>query len=206
MYRIYILFARLTFLSVMLLIYLTAYMSILAQSDPAKVDHQIQIVYYAVGCISPITQLIKGMLVGLNLFSILCKGSPPVKSTNPGAWDEYGAPIFFLIIQSVLMFLFLIWKDHRYSFGPLKRSRKIPARDPESTQQHIATEVADEARRVTESNDGLKVIHIDKVFKSFGRPAVHAVDDLTFGVKHGEVFALIGPNGKTRNCATMLAR
>lgn len=50
-------------------------------------------------------------------------------------------------------------------------------------------EVAEELARVTSSNDGLRVLHLTKTFGH-----VTAVENLTFGIKRGEVFALLGPN------------
>jgi ATP-binding cassette subfamily A (ABC1) protein 3 len=191
--------------SVMLLIYLTAFISIQAQADPVKVTHLQTIAHYAISCISPISQVLRAMLIGLNLFSVLCQGQPPVKRTDPGSWDLYGGPICFLIMQSLLMFAFLVWKDHKYSLKGLKRSRKPTPVDPESTQT-IEKEVAEEEARVLNSQDGLKVIHVDKTFKSLGHPAVNAVDDLTFGVKRGEVFALVGPNGAGKSTTISMLR
>jgi ABC-type glutathione transport system ATPase component len=91
----------------------------------------------------------------------------------------------------MLMFGFLVWSDHRYSLGPLKRKRANVPRDPENNAT-IEPEVAEEEARVLTSDDGLRVMHVDKVFKSVMNKPVHAVDNLTFGVKQGEVFALVG--------------
>ncbi|KAF2672309.1 ABC transporter domain-containing protein [Microthyrium microscopicum] len=190
---------------VMLLIYLTSYLTLEARASPVTVARSQNIAYYVIGSISPITQLIKAMLVALNLFSILCKGQPPAKATNPGSWELYGAPIFFLIIQSLIMFAFIIWSDHGYSLRGLGKSRSLPSRDPE----HIRTvepEVLAEEKRVETSTDGLKVQHIDKIYKSIGTPAVHAVDDLSFGVQRGEVFALVGPNGAGKSSTISMLR
>jgi len=189
----------------MLLIYLTAFMSIQAQSDPSKVTDLQTIAHYAISCISPISQVLRAMLIGLNLFSILCQGQPPTKRSDPGSWDLYGGPIFFLIIQSLLLFSFLVWKDHRYSLKGLKRKRQLSPADPESTQT-VEKEVAEEAARVMTSDDGLRVIHVDKIFRSLGHSNVHAVDDLTFGVKRGEVFALVGPNGAGKSTTISMLR
>lgn len=190
---------------IMLLIYMTAYISIQAQSDPDKVPHLLNIAHYTISCISPISQLVRSLLLGLNLFSILCQGQPPVKRNDPGSWDLFGGPIFFLIIQSLLMFLFLVWKDHRYSFGGLKKKRQASLTDVESVQA-IEREVLEEEARVETSDDGLRVVHVDKAFKSFGHGNVHAVKDLTFGVKRGEVFALVGVNGAGKSTTISMLR
>lgn len=189
----------------MFLIYLSAFWSIQVQSDPADVDRQVKIAYYVIGVISPMAQLLKALFVGLNLFSILCVGSPPAKSTNPGSFDLYGGPIFFLILQSVVMFSVLVWWDHQFSFGRLKKHRHIDIIDLEKTLPK-EVEVVEEEARVANSHDGLKVIRVDKVYRSITRPAVHAVDDLTFGVKSGEVFALVGPNGAGKSTTISMLR
>jgi ATP-binding cassette subfamily A (ABC1) protein 3 len=180
----------------MLLVYLSAYMTIAARVAPAKISHAHDTAYYVIGSISPITQLLRASMSGLNLFSLLCQGSPPAKASYGGEWTVYGAPIMFLILQSLLMFGFLVWSDHRYSLGPLKRKKANVPRDPENNAT-IEPEVAEEEARVLTSDDGLRVIHIDKTFKPFMKKPVHAVENLTFGVKQGEVFALVGPNGGT---------
>jgi len=181
----------------MLLVYLTSYMTIAARVQPADITRAQNIAYYVIGPISPITQLLRASMSGLNLFSLLCQGTPPAKASYGGEWSVYGAPIMFLILQSMLMFGFLVWSDHRYSLGPLKRKKTNIARDPESNAT-VEPEVAEEEARVLISDDNLlRVIHVDKIFKSFMTKPVHAVDNLTFGVKQGEVFALVGPNGGT---------
>jgi ABC-type multidrug transport system fused ATPase/permease subunit len=179
--------------AVMFLVFLTTYWSIESRSNPADVNHQLVIAYYVIGVISPITQLLKALMVGLNIFSILCIGSPPVKATNAAAMGLYGGPILFLILQSLIMFAVLVWSDHNFSLGRFKKS-KAKAVDLEKT---IVAEgdVAEEEARVAQSNDGLRILHVDKVFKQFLGGKVHAVENLTFGVKQGEVFALVGPNG-----------
>jgi ATP-binding cassette, subfamily A (ABC1), member 3 len=181
--------------SVMFLVFLSTFWSIQARSNPADINHQEVIAYYVIGSISPITQLLKAMMVGLNIFSILCIGSPPVKATNVATMNLYGGPIFFLILQSVLMFAFLVWSDHKFSLGRFSRE-SIKAIDAESSLAK-EPEVLQEEARVADSHDGLRVLHISKVFSPLGSAKVHAVDNLTFGVKPGEVFALVGPNGGT---------
>ena len=62
-------------------------------------------------------------------------------------------------------------------------------------------EIAEELVRVNSSNDGLRVLHLTK---SFG--PVTAVENLTFGIKRGEVFALLGPNGAGKSTTISLIR
>jgi ATP-binding cassette subfamily A (ABC1) protein 3 len=54
---------------------------------------------------------------------------------------------------------------------------------------------------VSSSNDGLRVLNLTK---SFGH--VTAVENLTFGIKRGEVFAFLGPNGAGKSTTISLIR
>jgi ATP-binding cassette, subfamily A (ABC1), member 3 len=182
----------LTLLRFMLLMYMSAYMSINSRSPPEQIQSQILIVHFTLGLITPIGQLLRALIIGLNLFSVLCVGAPPVKSTNYSGIKLYGGPILYLIGQSLLLFGFLIWYDHGFSLNKL-RSSQLPT-DTENTTTH-EKEVSDEIARASTSDDGLRILHTRKTFKSIFSRKVQAVDDLTFGVKRGEVFALVGPNG-----------
>jgi ATP-binding cassette, subfamily A (ABC1), member 3 len=180
----------------MAVVFLSIWLSTQARMDSTEAKNTQNAAYYTLGLISPITQLLKALIVSLNLFAVLCEGTPPVKSISPGAFNLYGAPILFLTAQIAAMFLFLVWSDHRFSLGKLKkRGMKEIGRDHERRVGFVEPEVVEEEARVMRETDGLKVWHTDKVFKSLGQKTVHAVDDLTFGVKQGEVFALVGPNG-----------
>jgi ATP-binding cassette, subfamily A (ABC1), member 3 len=182
----------------MAVVFLSVWISSQARSDPKETANVQNTAYYVIGLASPITQLLKAIIVSLNLFSVLCQGSPPAKATSPGAFNLYGGPIIFLIAQIAVMFSILVWSDHRFSLGKLKKPGvKEIRRDQESRVGLIEREVAEEEARVMRENDGLTVLHTDKVFKSLGRKEVQAVDNLTFGVKKGEVFGLVGPNGGT---------
>jgi ATP-binding cassette subfamily A (ABC1) protein 3 len=195
---------------VMFVIFLSTYWSIQTNADPSKIDNLIQIPYYAIGCISPVTQLLKGLFVGLNLFSILCVGSPAVKATNPAAFSLYGGPIFFLIVQSIIMFLFLLWTDYSFSLGPFRRflrhSKTSAVVDPEKTLHRELEVVEEESRVVKSTTDGLRVVHISKSFKPFRATSIVAVDDLSFGVQSGEVFGLVGPNGAGKSTTISMLR
>ena len=59
----------------------------------------------------------------------------------------------------------------------------------------------EELERVKSSNDGLRVLHLTKSFGS-----VTAVENLTFGIQRGEVFALLGPNGAGKSTTISLIR
>lgn len=172
---------------------MTGYMQINARSPPDEVPSQILLVHYTLGLITPIGQLIRAFFVGLNMFSTLCTGFPPVKSTDPGAMNLYGGPIVYLIGQSLFLFGLLIWSDQGFSLDRFRKSHPQPNPEDNITNE---PEVSEEINRAaTTTDDGLRVLHISKSFNSMAYGKLTAVDDVTFGVRSGEVFALVGPNG-----------
>jgi ATP-binding cassette, subfamily A (ABC1), member 3 len=182
----------------MVLMYMTAYMTIESNSGPDTIEKKQELVHYTLGLISPVAQLLRALILMSNLFSVLCSGAPPTKASYPGAFRIYGGPIVYLIGQSLFLFAMLLWADHRFSLGRIGRMTRL--RRPEDPERIITEEqdVAEEIARVETSNDGLKVMHVSKTFKTSQYGDIVAVDDLSFGVKQGEVFALVGPNGGER--------
>src|SRR5258708_37675699 len=65
----------------------------------------------------------------------------------------------------------------------------------------MENDIGEELARVRSSNDGLRVLNLTK---SFG--CVTAVENLTFGITRGEVFALLGPNGAGKSTTISLIR
>lgn len=179
-------------------------MTITARSPPDQVINQILTVHFSLGLITPIGQLARAMIIGLNLFSVLCVGSPPVKSTHPADIKFYGGPILYLIGQSLVLFAFFIWSDHKFAIKGLHRSHPQP-QDVEDTTTN-EPEVSDEIARTSSPDDGLRVLHISKQFKSFAAGKTTALDNCTFGVKRGEVFALVGPNGAGKSTTISMLR
>ena len=188
----------------MLVLYMSAYMTIVARSPPDQVMHQILVVHFALGIITPIGQLTRAMIIGLNLFSVLCVGAPPVKSTHPANIQFYGGPIIYLIGQSLFLFAIFIWYDHKFAIKGLHRKSQ-PTPDLEDTITN-EPEVSEEIARATTSEDGLRVLHVSKQFKSLAAGKVTALDNCTFGVKRGEVFALVGPNGAGKSTTISMLR
>ena len=159
---------------------MSAYMTITARSPPDQVMHQILLVHFTLGIITPIGQLTRAMIVGLNLFSVLCVGEPPVKSTHPADIHFYGGPIVYLIGQSLFLFAIFIWHDHKFAINGLHRRRSQPADDVEDTTTN-EPEVSSEMARAPGSDAGLRVAHISKQFKSFTSGTVTALDNCTSG-------------------------
>ncbi|KAF2471432.1 P-loop containing nucleoside triphosphate hydrolase protein [Lindgomyces ingoldianus] len=150
-------------------------------------------VYFPLALISPIVSLEKAFAVGLGQFGFLCNGH------SGGSLSLYGGPILYLLIQAILCFALLLWWD---SFFPrpsfLRRSRK-PVGDSE-TSMHSA-DLMEELQRLQSKSTDLKV---ETVTKCFGRNL--AVDNVTFGVQTGEIFALLGPNGAGKSTVISMIR
>jgi len=138
------------------------------------------------------------MFVALNIFSTTCDGKQI--ASYPGGILQYGGPILYLILQIFVLFAILLWYDSGSVLAWYRRVRKVSS-TTEETDVPADEEMAEELVRVTSSNDGLRVIHLTK---SFGH--VTAVENLTFGIKRGEVFALLGPNGAGKSTTISLIR
>lgn len=142
--------------------------------------------------------LIRAMFVALNIFSTTCDGKEI--ASYPGGILQYGGPILYLINQIFVLFAILLWYDSGSVLAWCRRVRKVPSTAQE-TAMPADEEIAEELVRVNSSNDGLRVLNLTK---SFGH--VTAVENLTFGIKRGEVFALLGPNGAGKSTTISLIR
>jgi ABC-type multidrug transport system ATPase subunit len=142
--------------------------------------------------------LIRALFVALNIFSTTCSGKEI--ASHPGGILQYGGPILYLIMQVFVLFAILLWYDSGSILAWYRRVRRVPSTTQE-TETPADEEIAEELVRVTSSNDGLRVLHLTK---SFGH--VTAVENLTFGIKRGEVFALLGPNGAGKSTTISLIR
>jgi ATP-binding cassette, subfamily A (ABC1), member 3 len=163
-----------------------------------QIDSTLLIVHFTVSLVTPMGSLIRAMFVALNIFSTTCSGKEI--ASYPGGILQYGGPILYLILQIFVLFVILLWYDSGSVLAWYRRVRKVP-----STTQETAVpadeEIAEELNRVSSSNDGLRVLNLTK---SFG--PVTAVENLTFGIKRGEVFALLGPNGAGKSTTISLIR
>jgi ATP-binding cassette subfamily A (ABC1) protein 3 len=113
--------------------------------------------------------------------------------------DKNSGPILYLILQSMLLFAFLVWWDSGWRPSFLTRT-KHRAEDAED-QEEVDPAVFLESQRADECKDELRVLHATKVFGSNV-----AVKDVTFAVPKGEVFALLGPNGAGKSTTIGLIR
>ncbi|KAL8722848.1 MAG: hypothetical protein Q9225_000735 [Loekoesia sp. 1 TL-2023] len=163
-----------------------------------KVDTYINVTHFTIGLITPSGNLIRSLFVALNVFSIDCKDRSI--ASYPGDVTLYGGPILYCIMQSVLLFGILLWNDSGSIWDKIRR-RQYRAQDTEESVG-VDDEILAEIKRVNSSpNDGLRVLHQTKAFGSNV-----AVQDVTFGVQRGEVFALLGPNGAGKSTTISLIR
>lgn len=188
----------------MILMYFTAIFNIQTSLDPAKVDNAIFIVNMTFNLITPVGNLIRALIVSLNMFSSLCHGAPSRMATFPGGIHYYGGPILYLIGQSLFQFGVLMLVDHGWTLTWFKK-KAAPAPDVEDHDTK-EPEVHAEIERVATSDDGLRVLHLTKSFKTRAFGNIVAVDDLSFGVKKGEMFAIVGPNGAGKSTTITMLR
>lgn len=182
----------------MFLLYFIAYMSTLTYAPPTKTDSQVNIVHFSLALISPIANLTRALFVSQNVFNLACRDRSI--ASYPGEMTLYGGPILYLILQSAILFGILLWYDSGFTFSIIRR-RAYKPKDAEEMNLP-EDEIAAEIKRVDASlDDGLRALHLTKAFKSNV-----AVDDITFGVKRGEVFALLGPNGAGKSTTISLIR
>ncbi|KAI9151642.1 ABC transporter A family member-like protein [Paramyrothecium foliicola] len=186
--------------ALLFLIYLIAYMCVQTYAEADKIDELLRICHFVISAVAPIGSVLRGLFVTLNLFSTACDGDE--LSKNPGGILAFGGPILYLIVQSLLLFGLILWFDSG-SVGSSLRGL-FQSRNTDLQASPSDEEVAHELERITSSGtreDGLKVMHLTK---SFGKNT--AVDNVSFGVKHGEVFALLGPNGAGKSTTISMIR
>ncbi len=184
--------------AVMFLLYFIAYLSVLTYSPTNKVDSYLLVAHFTIALITPAGNLIRALFVALNVFSVLCEGSEI--ASYPGKITLYGGPILYLIGQSFFLFGVLLWWDSGSIWARIRR-KQYKTEDAEEAE-FLDDEIAAEVKRVSAApDDGLRVQHITKAYGSNV-----AVQDITFGVKRGEVFALLGPNGAGKSTTISLIR
>lgn len=113
----------------------------------------------------------------------------------------YGGPILYLVLQILAFYTFLVCYDNGWIRLPVFRRNKTPQQDFEKDTGLVDAAVMAETSRVENSDDALRVSHLTK---RFGTNI--AVDDVTFGVKHGEILSLLGPNGAGKSTAIDVIR
>ncbi|MCJ1419949.1 hypothetical protein MMC32_006305 [Xylographa parallela] len=186
--------------AVMFLLYIIAYLSTLTYSSVDKIDTNLNIVHFTMAAVFPTGSLIRSLFISLNIFSIICVNTSI--ASYPGAITVYGGPILYLILQSMFLFTFLVWRDSGSKIGRFFRRKTHRDEDAERSVDIKENEIAAELARVEAStDDGLRVLHLTKAYG-----AITAVEDISFGVKRGEVFALLGPNGAGKSTTISVIR
>ena len=181
------------------LIYFIAYLSVLTYVPADKIDNALLIAHFTIALVTPSGNLIRALFVALNVFSTLCTGDNAIAS-YPGQITLYGGPILYLIGQSFFLFGILLWWDSGSVWARIRRQQHKDE-DIEKVEP-VDDEIAAEIKRVgAATDDGLRVQHVTK---AYGNNV--AVQDITFGVKRGEVFALLGPNGAGKSTTISLIR
>jgi ABC-type multidrug transport system ATPase subunit len=152
---------------------------------------------YGLGIIFPIQNLMRAMALGLNQYIVRCRGTTSLD--NPSDFHAYGGPICFLIIQIFGLFFFLLWLDGTvFNFS---RSDDVQSDEEKSRSSSGRPDVDTETARVsTSESDLLRMLHISKKFGSNT-----AVEDVSLGLREGEILALLGPNGAGKTtCINMI--
>jgi ATP-binding cassette subfamily A (ABC1) protein 3 len=180
------------------LIYFIGYMCILTYAPAYAIDSYINIFHWTVSLVAPSASLLRTQLLSLNSFNVLCDGNKI--PSYPGALRVYGGPILYLIVQAILMFVALVWWDSGYR-PPFLNREKGRQKHTEESGDHVPAAVAAEITRTEQSKDSLRALHLHKTFGSN-----HAVNDITFGIPQGQVFALLGPNGAGKSTTISLIR
>lgn len=180
--------------------YLISYICVVTYVQVDRIDSSLLICHFVISVFSPIANATRAMFLATNLFATACDGDKISKT--PTGLVEYGGPILYLIIQCLVLFGLLLWFDSG-NVGSSVRGL-FDRGKPVTVAEELDAETADELTRVTSSGqmgDGLRVIHLTK---SFGKNT--AVEDVSFGIKRGEVFALLGPNGAGKSTTISLIR
>ncbi|KAF5621617.1 ABC transporter [Fusarium tjaetaba] len=187
--------------TLILVVYIIAYMSVLTYSPVTKVDSSLRLVHFVISAFAPIGSALKALFISTNLFSTACDGNSLTE--NPSGILYYGGPILYLILQSLIFFGLLIWLDTGTA-GASLRGLFRGGDKAESDEEHVDEDIIDEREKVTRNEGhehGLRIMHLTKSFRDN-----IAVDNVTFGIKRGEVFALLGPNGAGKSTTISLIR
>lgn len=175
-------------------IYIISYLFILTYSPAANTNRDVLIAHWVIAAIFPTGSLVRTLMVGQNIFSTTCDNDQ--LQPNPAALVAYGGPLLYLILQAMFWFSVVIWIESGAGrYAPEKANKSPEVDDPEIAEELLRVDGPDG------ESDGLRIAHLTK---AFGKNT--AVDNVTFGVEHGEVFALLGPNGAGKSTIISLIR
>ena len=165
------------------------YLVLLTFGSAERLQYNLNVVQFTYGLISPSGSLLRVLLLTLNQSQLLCRTRSLV--SYPGDITVYGGPYLYLVLQSLACYAFLVcydsgWRPHISHLKPSSPAVK----DVEKDHSGMSDDVLREEKRTEACEDDLRLLHLRKDFRQ-----ETVVDDATFGVGDGEVFALLGPNG-----------
>lgn len=105
----------------MFLLYFIAYMCIITYSPTTEIDRNVNIANFTIALFFPSGNLLRGLLLTFNEFSLLCRGND--LASNPGDIKVFGGPILYTIIQSIVFAIILIWWDSGWKPGFFDRTK-----------------------------------------------------------------------------------
>nr|VZI00636.1 unnamed protein product [Spirometra erinaceieuropaei] len=118
--------------------------------------------------------------------------------TDLYGWDMLGCKITSLLLEAVLSFVAVLVVEYSAGRGRcLRRQNAHVVATVSSVEGWMDQDVMEERLRVFNdgSNQSNDIIRMKGVTKRYPRKKLPAVDDLTFGVRPGECFGLLGVNG-----------
>ena len=208
--------------AVTLLLYFFLYLLLLAFSAQDNLQANLNAVQFSFGLITPAGCLVRALLLALNQSLIVCDGTGWMA---PSAAGSYGGVIGYLVLQVMGLYAFLVMYDGGWFAGwrlnPVVVVKSLLRRnaggkvlsaghgkDLEKTLPSHQAQPADVLAEIQRTEDptttlALRVQHLTKRFSRAKEPAV---DDLTFGIAPGEVYASLGPNGAGKTTTIDLIR
>lgn len=175
-------------------VYFVIFMVVFTYTEGSRQTSTLNIAYFTLATASPVVSLARALYLTVNVFGISCRDKK--YASYPGAIDLYGGPILYLVLQSLVFFGILFWKE---SGSTLQLWRKRKAAGP--GKDSIELEAPVEFASATKASDGLRVMSLRKEFKKH-----LAVDNITFGIPRSECFALVGPNGAGKSTTISMIR
>ncbi|KAK0384392.1 hypothetical protein NLU13_8479 [Sarocladium strictum] len=154
---------------------------------------------FGLGIIFPIQNVFRALELGLNSNAIRCR--PKGFLTNPSSIYAYAGPVLLLLLQIILLF-FLTMYVEGISMAWITRRPKTSIGDGELGLSTGRTDVDAEKTRVVASE--VDLLRLLNVSKKFGKNV--AVDDVSFGLRGGEIMALLGPNGAGKTTTINMIR
>ncbi|KAK9427506.1 hypothetical protein V1505DRAFT_379941 [Lipomyces doorenjongii] len=184
--------------AVMFLLSLMAFILTENYIPTGQLQMAVDAITFALNIIFPVGNVTRSFIVGFNLYQVNCRNNQYISSG--GSIYAYGGSILYLCIQIFVLFGLILLLEGGYFPRFFRRAHL--ADDTEHETHFVADDVEHEGKRVEESDsDFLRVLHLTKRFGSNV-----AVDNVSFGVSPGEIFALLGPNGAGKSTLINMMR